>query len=253
MTDICQTFSLYCSGGARQGATSAHRSEGYDADMVNFIVRRMGMARRCLIKIFPCDAVASDDTASTAITEDPVSDQALIHACLLQDHHCYAQLVKRYEAAAARILWQFTRDPGVLEELLQDTFVEAYFSLRRFRADAPFFPWLRTIATRVGYRHWRRLRREQDRRALLEQWRREAGARRMSAAPSDTAEFMFQTLQLLPPKDRLVLTLQYFDECSVDEIARRTGWTHAMVKVRAFRARKRLRAILMRLEHDNHE
>ena len=230
-----------------------HRSEGYNAATVNLIVRRMDMARRRLIKIFSFGILASDDTALTAATENSVSDQALIRACLLQDPNCYAELVKRYEAAAARILWQFTRDPGVLEELLQDTFVEAYFSLRRFRAGAPFFPWLRAIATRVGYRHWRRLRREQDRRALLEQWRCEAGAWRMSADPSDTAEFMFQTLQLLPPKDRLVLTLQYFDECNVDEIARRTGWTHAMVKVRAFRARKRLRAILLRLEHDNHE
>jgi RNA polymerase sigma-70 factor (ECF subfamily) len=55
-------------------------------------------------------------------------------------------------------------------------------------------------------------------------------------------------LARLPPAERLVLTLMYFDDCQVKDIARRMGWTRAMVKMRAYRARRRLKAIAGR-EH----
>ena len=176
---------------------------------------------------------------------DAYSDQELIRACLSRDPNSFAGLVERYEAAVTGILWHFTRDRLVLEELVQDTFVEAYFSLRRFRKGAAFFPWLRTIATRVGYRHWRRRRRDLDREAMLARRKRTH-----SQEPSDTAEYVYRVLALLAPKDRLVLTLQYFEGCSTREIAERMGWTLSMVKVRAFRARKKLRALLLEAEQN---
>jgi DNA-directed RNA polymerase specialized sigma24 family protein len=40
------------------------------------------------------------------------------------------------------------------------------------------------------------------------------------------------------------LTLFYFDECDMNEIASRTGWNRTLVKVRLHRARKRLKALL---------
>ena len=43
---------------------------------------------------------------------------------------------------------------------------------------------------------------------------------------------------------RLILTLQYFEECDTREIASRTGWSRTLVKVRAFRARRKLKALL---------
>jgi len=171
------------------------------------------------------------------------SDQALIRACLSQDGEQFAELVRRYESAVAGILWRFTRNPQVLEELAQDTFVEVYFSLRRFRSDAPFFPWLRAIATRVGYRYWRSQRREAERRARASEYLRPE-----PKDPSDTAEYVYHVLESLPPKDRLVLTLHYFEGCSTKEIAARMGWTATLVTVRAFRARKRLRALLSETE-----
>ena len=50
-------------------------------------------------------------------------------------------------------------------------------------------------------------------------------------------------LARLPVEDRLVLTLMYFEQNSTKDIAKRMGWTRAMVKMRAHRARKKLKAI----------
>ena len=47
----------------------------------------------------------------------------------------------------------------------------------------------------------------------------------------------------LPPKDRLVISLLDLEEKSVKEIGELTGWSHSLVKVRAFRARRKLRKL----------
>ncbi|MBX7258212.1 MAG: sigma-70 family RNA polymerase sigma factor [Candidatus Hydrogenedentes bacterium] len=190
--------------------------------------------------------------ANRDVTTENVSDHALIHACLKHDKNAFAQLIQRYEASVTAILWRFTRDRVVLEELVQDTFVEAYFSLRRFRADAPFFPWLRTIATRVGYRSWRRARRDRLRNARFMQWGSAGETGITKTEPTDSAEYMYRVLEMLDPKDRLVLTLQYFEGCSTNEIAERMGWSTSLVKVRAFRARKRLKTLLLEMEDSSH-
>ena len=190
------------------------------------------------------------DSVDSPVDED--SDQAVIRGCLAHDDNSFAKLVERYEPAVTGILWHFTRDRLVLEELVQDTFVEAYFSLRRFREGAPLSPWLRTIATRVGYRNWRRRRRDRDREAILTAWR-QGTLQGAAQKPSDTAEHVYRMLELLAPKDRLVLTLQYFEGCTTKEIGERTGWTLSRVKVRAFRARKKLRALLLEAEETGHE
>lgn len=171
------------------------------------------------------------------------TDEVLVRGCLAQDDQSFARLVARYEKSVASILWHFSRDRLTLEELVQDTFVEAYLSLHRFRRGALLYPWLRTIATRVGYRYWRRLRRDRGRAALLAQQPLAA-----PRSPSDTADYVFRTLELLPPKDRLVLTLQYFEDADIREIAERMRWSVSATKVRAFRARKRLKALLLETE-----
>ncbi len=173
-----------------------------------------------------------------------------IRASLEGDEAAYARLVKRYEPTVAAQMWRFTRDRRVLEELTQDVFVEAYTSLRGYKRRAPFLHWIRRIATRVGYRHWKHEGRERERRAILvERCQDILPFCEESASPSEAGEYLFGLLGGLPPSDRLVLTLLYFEECDTREIARRMGWTRSLVKVRAFRARKKLKALLEQAGH----
>jgi RNA polymerase sigma-70 factor (ECF subfamily) len=172
------------------------------------------------------------------------TDGCDIEASLAGDGRAYERLVKRYEGEIAAQMWRFTRDQRELEELVQDVFVEAYTSLGSYRARAPFLHWLRKVATRVGYRHWKRQARERHRRAELTELDFEAVVAQEDGTPSEAAEKLHELLERLSPGDRLVLTLLYFDECDTREIAERTGWSRTLVKVRAHRARKRLRALL---------
>ena len=173
------------------------------------------------------------------------TDRRDIAASLGGDEAAFARLIRRYEPAVAALAWRFTRDAAEREELVQDVFVEAYFSLGGFRGDAPLEHWLRRVATRVGYRFWKR-RSHRGREAPLGNLDPPAAPVEMD--PSAAGAAVQALLSRLPPPERLVLTLMYFDDCSVQEIAWRMGWTRPMVKMRAYRARRRLKAIAQR-EH----
>ena len=172
-------------------------------------------------------------------------DEGDIAASLAGDEEAFARLVRRHTPAVTSLLWRFTRDRGRCEELVQETFVEAFFSLGRYRGRAPLESWLRRIATRVGYRYWRNRDRAGSSVPLAEL---EVAAPEAEADPALAAQIVHALLARLPAAERLVLTLLYFDNCDTKEIAARMGWTRAMVKVRAYRARRRLRAIARR-EH----
>lgn len=64
------------------------------------------------------------------------------------------------------------------------------------------------------------------------------------SSPDQTADQLHDLLAQLAPRDRLVLTLLYWDGCNVADVAQQTGWSKTMVKVQAHRARKRLRRLL---------
>jgi DNA-directed RNA polymerase specialized sigma24 family protein len=78
------------------------------------------------------------------------------------DSDAYTRLIKQHQPYVSRILWRFSRDRLVHEELVQDVFVEAYLSLGSYRQKAPFGHWLSRIATRVGYRYWKQMARRQE-------------------------------------------------------------------------------------------
>jgi len=164
------------------------------------------------------------------------------------DGDAYRALVERHQARVGAMMWRFTRDALVHEELVQDVFVEAYRSLPTYRAEAPFAHWLARIATRVGYRYWRRRARERERRTVpLAEWDGVTPARADTMAPSEAAELLHALLDRLPPRDRLVLTLRYVEDHSVEETARLTGWSATMVKVQVWRARRKLRRLLEKI------
>lgn len=165
--------------------------------------------------------------------------------CLSGDNDACTALFKRHEAEVARQMWRFTRNRAACEELVQEVFVEAYLSLKRYRRlQVPFVHWLRRIATRVGYRYWKQQARRRKH-VPLEGFDAPICVSEVRD-PSVAAAILHDLLARLPAADRLVLTLKYFEECGIEQIAQRTGWNQAMVKMRAFRARRRLKKIIER-------
>lgn len=189
--------------------------------------------------------VLSVRPSQQADVQDQAQDWADVQAALDGDQQAYRRLVERYQQPIAELLWRFCRQTIIHEELVHDTFVEAYFSLRTYEQKAPLLHWLRRIATRVGYKYWKK--REQNRQQHPFSIGSPGELEQVREPPDEAAaaaERLAGLLDQLAPRDRLVLTLLYWEGCSVAEAAGLTGWTEALVKVQAHRARKRLRKLL---------
>ena len=202
-----------------------------------------------------CEIFAMDRPLAWAhISTMEHSDQADlrdIRATLAGDGEAYSRLIGRYQNEISGRMWRFSRDRRQLEELVHDVFVEAYVSLKGFKAKAPFSHWLNRIATRVGYRFWKKQKRQTEREAPLQDWDQSLEDERQDPwAPQEAAEMLHAIMAQLRPRDRLVLTLMYLEELSINEIAEQTGWSKTMVKVQVHRARKRLKALMVSLGVD---
>jgi RNA polymerase sigma-70 factor (ECF subfamily) len=177
------------------------------------------------------------DACVSAIDRQDI-EQALGH-----DEDAFAHLVQRYQNAISHWLWRFTREPAMLEELVQEVFIEAWQGLSKFQGKSTFKTWLFTIATRVGYRYWRSKSQETTRSAEVRDWLIATG-QEAELPPSAAATALYDLLAGLPPRDRLVLTLLYFEDLDTAEIAQLTGWSRVLVKVQAYRARNKLKNML---------
>ena len=180
------------------------------------------------------------DPAETVSEED----QQDIADSLAGNGEGYARLVRRYQDKVTAQMWRFTRDPVILDQLVQDVFVEAYLSLKGFRGRAPFLHWLRRVATRVGFRYWKSRARREVREAALKETSLDLTPAPETLAPVEAADTLYRLLGKLPPADRLVLTLFYLEQCDLNEISARAGWNRTLVKVRLHRARKKLKSLL---------
>ncbi|HEY4308749.1 MAG TPA: RNA polymerase sigma factor [Pirellulales bacterium] len=167
------------------------------------------------------------------------------------DGEAYARIVRKYQSQVARRMRSFARQPAVIEELVQEVFVDAYYGLRGYRGDGEFGAWLARIATRVGYRYWKKNRRREEVGRDDSWWRHVAQQEVEELDPTAAGQFIHNLLDRLPPRDRLVMLLIHVEGLSVEQAAQLAGWSKTMTKVQAFRARRKLRALLNELGIDN--
>ena len=162
----------------------------------------------------------SDDVAPSMKMESVDWDD--VRETLAGDGAAYERLVRRYQEPIAGYMWRFTRDRRARDELVQDVFVEAYLSLKNYAGRAPLLHWLKRLATRVGYRFWksRRGRRELP---LPDEADLTLATSDHAESALHAAELVHYLLARLGHRDRLVMTLVYLEECTVQETAELTG------------------------------
>jgi RNA polymerase sigma-70 factor (ECF subfamily) len=163
------------------------------------------------------------------------SEAGLIRSSLDGDQEAFAALVRKHQSRVFRLAGRFFRRSEEVEEVAQETFLRAWRKLGTYRADAPFEHWLTRLCLRCAYDRLRQRKGEPEALEIDVE----------SPAPDPDARMeVAKLLAHLSPADRFVLMLLDGEGWSVAEIAERLGWTRVNVKVRAHRARKRLRRLL---------
>lgn len=178
------------------------------------------------------------------------TDEELALSVIDGNLEAYDVLVGRYQETFWRFLFKFCPNESELQDLVQEAFIRVYRYLPGWQATGSFKGWALRVALSAGYDHIRKQRRkpltnrswepiEEEIETLLgEEDPFEADL------PHPNAELIERVLSELRPQDRLLITLHYYDELSLPEIATRLEWGLSKVKVRLFRARRRLESML---------
>jgi len=173
------------------------------------------------------------------------SEAALVSRAAAGDSEAYAALVRPHEHVAYRVAVSITGWNDDAQEAVQNAYVKAYRSLRRFRRGAAFRPWLLRIVVNEA-RNVRRSELRHERLAERAAERRDtpaAGADETVLAREEVATVL-DALTRLSEADRLVIALRYFAQLSDAEAAELAGTSTATYRVRLMRTRRRLEALL---------
>jgi RNA polymerase sigma-70 factor (ECF subfamily) len=169
-------------------------------------------------------------------------DLVFVRASQAGDLDSFDFLVMKHQPAIAAVLFRFSSQRADLEDLTQETFIRAWRGLPQWQPDRPFIHWLKRIAVNVALEFCRKNRRSPLSRLADDGDRRIAGIVIETTVPAnDDAR---QILSHLPPDQRTLLTLLYLEQMPLGEIAGHLGISLANAKIKAFRARNKLRTIL---------
>ncbi len=165
------------------------------------------------------------------------------------DPAAYEELVKRHQQRVAAVVGGILRRREDVEDVAQQVFIKAYFSLKRFDQRSAFSTWLYKITVNEC---WDYLRKKRVRPLVYEADLSEDQARQMDSfvpagkAPADSSDRAAMRQQVerllaqLSEEDRQMMVLKEVEGFSVEEVGEILGLNVNTVKVRLFRARARL-------------
>jgi len=177
---------------------------------------------------------------------------------------CLRRLANGDENAARELLRHF--HPFVLklvrahlprrlseEDLTQMIFIRIFQNLDKYSGNEPLQHWISRVAVNTCLNELRAEKRRPEWRLADFDEGTAAAIERLARTESETAtpddaqmakDLLTRLLGQLSPDDRLLVTWLHLEERSIQEIHSLTGWSRAAIKVRAFRARAKLKKML---------
>jgi RNA polymerase sigma-70 factor, ECF subfamily len=176
-------------------------------------------------------------------------DRELVRRAQANDKEAYEELIKRHQQRVFAVASGILRRHEDIEDIAQQVFIKAYFSLKRFDGRAAFSTWLYRITLNEC---WDLLRKKKVRPLLYESDLSEEQAERVASAENsdvagpdirqrlETQQQVERLLEGLDERDKLMLMLKEVEGLSIEEIAEVLDLNANTVKVRLFRARRRV-------------
>jgi len=182
-------------------------------------------------------------------------DLDLARQAQVGDESAFAEIVRRYSPRVFSVASRFFRQRSLVEEAAQEVFLKAYTQLGKFEGRGSLEGWLTRIATNTCLNMVRSSKRRpestvsdltEDEASWLDQ---QPGDGDQPSVENDlvATDLADRLLSVLSPEDQQALLMIDGEDASIKEVAEATGWSESKVKVRAFRARKKVREAMEKL------
>jgi RNA polymerase sigma-70 factor (ECF subfamily) len=186
------------------------------------------------------------------------SDLELARLALSGEESAFEEIVRRYSPRVFRFAGKFFRQRSLVEEAAQEVFLKAFTELGSFEGRGSMEGWLTRITTNTCLNLLRSSKRgpeltvsdlTEDETGWLDKNMIDRATERHESSERSlmAADLAGRVLQTLPADDQLILTLIDGEDATVKEVVKLTGWSESNVKVKAFRARRRMREAVQKL------
>lgn len=190
------------------------------------------------------------------MADEPFDLVGCLHRVRQRDQAAARQLVEHLYPLVSRIVRSHLPRRVAEEDLAQDIFLKMFTRLEQYQGNVPFPHWVSRIAVTTCIDQLRaQKRRPEFRWADLSENEAEVLGNVMTderdVLPGDALaarELVQKLLAQLNPDDRLVIQWLDLEQKTIAEISRLTGWNQTLVKVRAFRARRKLQKLFRELQ-----
>lgn len=175
------------------------------------------------------------------------NDNQLIKRILDGDQAAYGQLVNAYKDLVFTLALRMLRHREEAEEAAQDAFIKAYKSLDKFKGDSKFSTWIYRVTYNTCLDSIKKNKKHINNVSIDEftinkiETIDNALEEMIKAEKSNLIK---QCINRLPSEDSYILTLYYFEELTLEELSKIIDVSSNTLKVKLFRARKKLAVIL---------
>ena len=170
-----------------------------------------------------------------------VNDNTLIYRAQVGDEGAFAALMREYYSLVYTIVIRIVDNPHDVEEVVQDTFLDAYQGLAQLEDTAKFKSWLAEIARNCA-RQW--IRKQRGKTVSLDEVGE--GVLQTEDSPDERLtqleqrELIRRTMETLPQKDRDIARAFYLEGASYDELTSTHGLSYNAIAFRLFRIKRQL-------------
>ena len=186
---------------------------------------------------------------------DDSNASALVKAALQHDDDAARALVRQLYPLVSKLVRAHRPRRTAEEDLCQMIFIKVFQKLSQFSGKVPLEHWVSRIAvnTCLNQIEWERVRPELRHADLSEE--EQAVVENLASSSDELApdrrfasrQLVEHLLDALKPVERLAIDLLYLQGRSVEEIRKITGWSAALIKVRAYRARQKMKGQLAKI------
>jgi RNA polymerase sigma-70 factor, ECF subfamily len=179
----------------------------------------------------------------------PMTDAEAIHRVLTGDTAAFEPLVKRYEQAVCNHLFRLLGKADQVDELAQNTFIEAYHHLGKFNTQRSFKAWLLGIAYNQARGLWRQTQRQQQRITSLDDSNlQEQPFATYDPEPEENpGNWLMPLLNRLDDRYKQALLLRFQQELSYQDVA--TAMNVPLNTVRTWLKRGKTQLMELAVEH----